>query len=138
MGYVLTKDMRLQKAFIFHGIGSNGKSVLADIIRHIAGEDNVSHAPLNKLGERFGLDNLPGKTVNISTENELGEKHLNTQNFKAITGADTINVERKYQDSFSCELFCKLVVLVNRLPRKRSFSRLLSEVGHSSVQQGVH
>ena len=122
MGYVLTKDMRLQKAFIFHGIGSNGKSVLADIIRHIAGGDNVSHAPLNKLGERFGLDNLPGKTVNISTENELGEKHLNTQNFKAITGADTINVERKYQDSFSCELFCKLVVLVNRLPTTKDHS----------------
>ena len=26
----------------------------------------------SKLTERFGLDNLPGKTVNISTENELG------------------------------------------------------------------
>lgn len=122
MGYALTKDMRLQKAFLFHGIGSNGKSVLADIIRHIAGEDNVSHVPLNKLGERFGLDNLPGKTVNISTETELGEKHLNTQNFKAITGADTINVEKKYQDSFSCELFCKLVILVNRLPATKDHS----------------
>ena len=42
MGYVLTKERRLQKAFIFYGVGANGKSVLAEVIRHIAGPDNVS------------------------------------------------------------------------------------------------
>lgn len=117
MGYVLTKERRLQKAFIFYGVGANGKSVLAEVIRHIAGPDNVSNVPLAKLTDRFGLDNLPGKTVNISTENELGDKHLNTQNFKAITGGDVVNVEQKYKDSFSCELFCKLLISVNQLPK---------------------
>jgi len=98
-------------------VGANGKSVLAEVIRHIAGPDNVSNVPLAKLTDRFGLDNLPGKTVNISTENELGDKHLNTQNFKAITGGDVVNVEQKYKDSFSCELFCKLLISVNQLPK---------------------
>lgn len=122
MGYSLTKDRRLQKAFIFYGVGANGKSVLADVISKVVGLENTSHVPLSKLMDRFGLDNLPGKTVNISTETELGEKHLNTQNFKAITGADTVNIEQKYRDSFSCELFCKLLILVNSLPRTKDHS----------------
>lgn len=122
MGYVLTKDRRLQKAFIFYGVGANGKSVLADVIGKLAGAASTAHVPLSKLMDRFGLDNLPGKTVNISTENELGEKHLNTQNFKAITGADTVNVEQKYKDSFSCQLYCKLLILVNSLPRTKDHS----------------
>lgn len=122
MGYCLTKDVRLQKAFIFHGIGSNGKSVLANVICHMVGKENTSHVPLSRLSERFGLDNLPGKTVNISTENELGEKHFNTQNFKSITGTDVINVEQKYKDSFSCRLFCKLIVLANKLPTTKDHS----------------
>lgn len=122
MGYCLTRDRQLQKAFIFHGGGANGKSVLAEVMRQVAGKQNVSNVPLAKLSERFGLQDLPNKTLNISTENEFVDKHFNTQNFKAITGGDTVNVEQKYRDSYSAELYCKLVILVNSLPRTSDYS----------------
>ncbi|NLJ74373.1 MAG: DNA primase [Firmicutes bacterium] len=122
MGYMVTKDMRLQKAVIFHGRGANGKSVLAEIIRLIAGPENTSHVPLNRLSSRFGLDDLPGKTVNISAENELGDQYLNTQQFKSIVGQDVVNLEVKYRDSCSIRLFCKLLILVNKLPKTQDHS----------------
>lgn len=104
------------------GKGANGKSVLAEIMRLVAGTENVSNVSLSRLSERFGLDALPGKVLNISTENELGDKYLNTESFKAITGSDVVNVEQKFKTSFSCRLYCKLVILLNKLPKTTDFS----------------
>ena len=122
LGYSITKDMRMQKAFLMVGKGANGKSVLAEIMRLVAGTENVSNVSLSRLSERFGLDALPGKVLNISTENELGDKYLNTESFKAITGSDVVNVEQKFKTSFSCRLYCKLVILLNKLPKTTDFS----------------
>lgn len=122
MGYFLTSERVIQKAFFFHGNGANGKSVLAEVIRHVCGKENVSNTPLSSLGSRFGLQNLPGKTLNISTENEFFDKYIDTQNFKAITGGDAVNVEQKYKQACSYELFCKLLVLINNMPHTRDNS----------------
>ncbi|WP_438316096.1 DNA primase family protein [Sporosarcina sp. FA9] len=114
LGYCFLRDIKIQKAFIFLGNGSNGKSVLSEIIRHLIGEANVSNVPLSTLGAKFGMQNLPGKLVNISSENEF-DKKFNTQNFKTITGGDAVNVEMKYQDSFNTKLFAKIIILLNRM-----------------------
>lgn len=114
LGYCFLRDVKLHRAFIFLGKGSNGKSVLAEIIRHLIGEENVSNVPLSALGTRFGMQNLPGKMVNISSENEF-DKKFNTQNFKALTGGDAVNVEKKHQDSFNIKLYLKVIILLNRM-----------------------
>lgn len=114
MGYCFMPEIKIQQAFIFYGSGSNGKSVLADIIRCVVGKENTSNVPLNELGGKFGMQNLPEKLVNISSENEFSKK-FNTQNFKTITGGDAINVEKKYKDSFNTVLMSKIIVLVNKL-----------------------
>lgn len=114
MGYCFVQEIKLQNAFIFLGSGSNGKSVLAEVIRHLIGPENVSSVSLSSLTGKFGMQDLPGKLVNISTENEL-DKKFNTQNFKALTGDDTVNVEKKYQDSYNTKLFAKIIILLNRM-----------------------
>jgi putative DNA primase/helicase len=114
LGYCFVHEIKIQKAFIFVGPGSNGKSVLAEIIRNLIGAPNVSNVALSDLGGRFGLQNLPGKLVNISSENEF-DKKFNTQNFKLVTGSDAVNVEQKYKDSFNTILFAKAIILLNRM-----------------------
>ncbi|KAB7666040.1 phage/plasmid primase, P4 family [Bacillus sp. B1-b2] len=114
IGYCFLHEIKIQKAFIFVGPGSNGKSVLAEIIRQLIGIPNVSNVALNDLGGRFGMQNLPGKLVNISSENEFNKK-FNTQNFKMLTGGDAVNVEQKYRDSFNTVLFTKIIILLNRM-----------------------
>lgn len=122
MGYLLTSDVRMQKAFFFYGEGSNGKSVLAEVIRHLCGLRNVSNTPLKRLEGRFGMQNLPNKTVNISTENELNGREISTEAFKSIVGGDAVNIERKFRESYSAKLFVRLVVLMNNLPQTRDQS----------------
>lgn len=122
MGYFLTAETVIQKAFFFHGNGANGKSLLAKIITLLCGEENVANVPLSDLGTRFGLQNLPDKTLNVSTENEFSERSLNTQMFKAITGGDVVTVEQKYKAAFSCKLICKLLLLLNTLPQTRDLT----------------
>lgn len=114
MGYSFLKDIKIQKAFIFFGKGANGKSVLAEIMKNVVGKENTSNVPLSTLNDRFGLQDLPGKLLNISTENEL-DKPFNTQNLKAITGGDAVTVEEKYKKARSEKLFVKLVILTNRM-----------------------
>ncbi|OME28912.1 hypothetical protein BSK63_23670 [Paenibacillus odorifer] len=122
MGYFLSAETIIQKAFFFHGSGANGKSLLAKIITLLCGEENVANVPLSELGTRFGLQNLPDKTLNVSTENEFSERALNTQMFKAITGGDVVTVEQKFKTAFSCKLICKLLVLLNTLPQTKDLT----------------
>ncbi|WP_165971951.1 DNA primase family protein [Paenibacillus piri] len=114
MGYCFLNEIKIQASLICLGGGSNGKSVLAEIIRNLIGVENVSNVPLNALNGRFGLQNLPGKLVNISAENELSKK-FNTQNFKMLTSGDAVNVEQKYTPSFNTSLVVKSIILLNSM-----------------------
>lgn len=116
VGYLISNETKAEKAFYFYGGGSNGKSVLVKVIRKLIGEENISAINLSDFGQRFGLENLINKTVNIAAENELDGKTLNTENFKSIISGDLINIELKYRTSISYKPHCKLVFLVNTLP----------------------
>jgi hypothetical protein len=108
-GYCLTADIKGQKAFIFYGKGSNGKSVLIDVLTKLCGKENVSAISLKELDNSFSRYELVDKLVNLSTENEVGSGELNTQYFKAIVSGDPIRVEKKHETGFMYEPICKLV-----------------------------
>lgn len=114
LGNLLLRDIKIHKAFIFLGNGSNGKSVLAELIAHLLGKANVSTTPLSKLNGTFALQNIHGKLVNISTENEI-KTSFNTQDFKMITSGDMVEVEKKYKNAFSQKLITKLIILLNKM-----------------------
>ncbi len=75
IGYLLTAFTIIHKVFFFYGEGSNGKSVLLEIITMLVGRDNISNLTLQDLDDSFNRAVLIGKTVNITTENE-GQKSL--------------------------------------------------------------
>jgi len=54
--------------------------------------------------------------LNIATETETGGKKFNSQYFKAITGEDTINADRKFKDVKSFKPTVKLVMSMNSFP----------------------
>ncbi|WP_108672468.1 DNA primase family protein [Peribacillus acanthi] len=114
MGYLWLKEVKIQKAFIFIGKGSNGKSVLAKTLKNLLGDHNVSSVGLRKLQDRFGLQEFPGKLVNISGENEFSGD-FTTENFKLITSGDSLSVEKKNLDSFTTTIYIKLIILLNKM-----------------------
>lgn len=116
MGYCLCNSVKAHKLFFFLGEGSNGKSVLCEIMTELAGGvKNVSNVALKDLKEKFSRSQIVNKTVNISTENET-EKTLDTQLLKMIASGDPIQIEEKFQNPYSYKPFVKLVFAMNDLP----------------------
>ncbi|WP_430885864.1 DNA primase family protein [Fusibacter sp. JL216-2] len=121
-GYCMSMETKAQKALILYGSGGNGKGVFTDILSQVVGEENIAHVPLNELHKGFSRVTLYGKTLNLSSENEMGGKSMNTQYFKAITGEDTITAEQKGKPVFSFRPTAKIVASTNNMPSTRDRS----------------
>jgi putative DNA primase/helicase len=116
LGYCLSSVTLAHKMWIFLGGGSNGKSVLCDVlIALVGGVDNVSNVSLDSFQRNFAMSQIVDKTVNISTENEL-KGRLNTHNLKAIVGGDVLQFEKKYEHPVSYRPTAKLLFSVNKMP----------------------
>ena len=122
LGYCLCYSTQAQKVFVLLGEGSNGKSLLCNIITALCGEKNVSSISLRNLGKPFMKHGLVDKLLNISTENEMTGENFNTEDIKAISSGDMIQVERKFHDPFQARLQVKMMFSLNRLPYSKDNS----------------
>lgn len=100
IGYLLMTGNPLQKVFLLHGPGGDGKGTLMRVMRAMLGRDNYSSVSLHQMvDDRFATSNLYGKMANIS--GDLSDKFVaNPQIIKEITGGDSINASRKFGHSF--------------------------------------
>lgn len=116
-GYVLFRGYPFQYAFMFIGGGSNGKSVLINLFKAFVGKNNVSNISLQDIGgDRFAGSELFDKMVNLYPD--LSDEGLkSTGVFKALTGGDGIDVQRKFQTRFHLVNQAKLIFSCNKLPK---------------------
>ncbi|WP_238904420.1 DNA primase family protein [Clostridium sp. YIM B02506] len=121
-GYALTTETNAQKALILVGEGENGKGVFVDTLSELIGKENISNIPLNELSRPFSRVKLHNKTANISGENEMNGKTLETQYFKACVGEDAISAEEKHMPVFSFKPTAKMIMTMNSLPDTRDTS----------------
>jgi P4 family phage/plasmid primase-like protien len=130
LGYLMIPSTKFHKSFILIGEGSNGKSRFIDLIKGLAGEDNVTAISLHDIEDgRFAKANLFGKLVNV--DSETADKLLkSTAQFKSITGEDLVMAEHKGKDPFFFTPFVRMVFSANRFPKsndptKGYFRRLI-------------
>lgn len=117
IGYLLSSETKCETAFFLYGDGSNGKTVLSEIISALVGDENVSNIPLSQFDKDFGLEGIIGKKVNIAPENELKNSPFNTQSFKAIVSGDGMTINMKYLSPLTnYKSKCRLLFLLNHLP----------------------
>jgi putative DNA primase/helicase len=122
MGYCLSSSVAAHKMWFFLGEGSNGKSVLCDIMTELVGGiEKISSVPLEKFTNPFAVAQIKDKTMNISTENEV-KKLTNTQLIKAITSGDPIQVEEKFKNPLTYRPTAKLIFSINTMPDIRDMS----------------
>lgn len=114
-GYALIPNTKAEKTTFFYGVGSNGKSLCAEILTELVGRNNTVNIPLSTFSTQFGLETIVDKSLNIANENEMSGV-LNTGQLKAISSGDTINIPRKFKTSIDYKSTIKLVFLVNTLP----------------------
>ena len=107
---------QFDKAFMFIGSGSNGKSVLLDYIESILGKDNVSNITIHDIElERFSKAELFGKMANVFADIESNELKK-TGNLKVIISGDSITAEKKHRHPFKFKPYTKLIFSANRFP----------------------
>ncbi len=119
-GYCLTTATGFEKAFLLYGEGSNGKSVLLDVLQNLLTLQNICSVSMSDLHKPFSRSSLKDKLVNISTE--LETEVMDTGYFKKIISGDIIDAQFKFKDSFEFQPFCKLIFAMNKLPIVRDRS----------------
>jgi len=120
--WLMLPDTSIQKALLYTGDGSNGKSTALTQTTAFLGKANVASVSLQKLeGERFAAVRIMGKLANICPD--LPSTHLaDTSTFKAIVGGDWLAAEYKHRDGFDFLPFARLVFSANHPPQSADAS----------------
>jgi len=118
MGYVISGRLDLDTILLMVGPTRAGKGAIARILTALIGRDNVSGPTLSSLGSDFGLAPLLGKSLAIISDARLGgrDSSVVVERLLAISGRDTITVNRKYRDQWSGQLPTRFLVISNELP----------------------
>lgn len=114
--HALLQDEFLTQAYLLTGNGSNGKSTYITLTTRLVGDTNVTAVSLQEIIEnRFAAAELQGKLLNMYPD--LPKTGLKTTGkFKALTGGDSINVEKKFAQPFKFKNKAVFAFSANSLP----------------------
>lgn len=125
-GYCLSGHTSEQAFFLFVGSGANGKSTLIWVLQsllaayavHIDSGVFMHRRDRYNATSQSALASLPGKRLVTTSEIDMFDT-LNESLIKDITGGDKIMARGMYQDSFSFQPCCKVLLQGNHLPTIR-------------------
>ena len=116
LGACLLKHNRYQKAFLFYGNGSNGKSTILDLIKTFLGSRNYSAIALEKVTDRFNTAELENKLANIGDDVD-NVTLKDTGTLKKLFSGNSIMVERKGERPYTIEPYATHIYSCNTIPR---------------------
>lgn len=126
IGYCFTRNIKLEKMLLLHGGGSNGKSVLLEIVSYLVGVENTTFESLSDLTlydeKRAQIEN---RLVNISTETGARMDH---SMYKKLVSGEAVSVRALYRSSHTMYRYTKFISSCNTTPRAEytyGFSRRL-------------
>lgn len=116
-GYIFINPsvLKLEKVLMLYGGGSNGKSVVFEVLNAMLGEENVSNYSLESLTNQNGYyrASIGDKLVNYASE--LSNK-LDTTLFKQLASCEPVDARLPYGNPFKLKDYAKLVFNANILP----------------------
>lgn len=106
-----------KRAYVcYNKSGNNGKSTYLEFVRDFLGGENVSSISLQDFCKGgFRIANIEGKYANIFADLPKGTI-FDDSTFKALTGNDTITIERKYQNPYNYLNRATLIFACNEFP----------------------
>lgn len=111
IAYILSPDTKAKKFFLFAGLKNSGKSLMANILTAMLGNDSCSCLNTSDLDKQFAIANLCGKRLNICmdlADEVLSQKAVGF--IKMLTGGDAIHADRKFKDSIEFKNTAKLLL----------------------------
>lgn len=115
-GYLLVRNHKYHKFFVFNGEGRNGKGITLQLMRKFIGPDNCCEVSIDELqNDPFAIANLFKKMANLS--GDLSKKGItNSSRLKMTTGEDFINANRKFQSYVGFVSYAKQIFACNEIP----------------------
>lgn len=105
-----------QKAFLLYGLGSNGKSVIIDIIQAFMPPGTTCSIGPSQFGEKFKQAEFTGRLLNFA--GELPDyKKIDGESFKKIISGDSMTVEKKNKDPYDMRPTAAHWFASNHLPK---------------------
>lgn len=122
MGYLMVKAYPIQKMLFLNGDGGNGKSTLIKLMTAVVGDDNTSAVSISSLvNNRFSSALLYNRLFN--TVADINSDFFDDSSIlKALTGDDTITIEKKGENGFEYKNFAKMTYSCNKLPKFKDTS----------------
>lgn len=115
VAYGLTDNLKLEKALCLFGDGSNGKSVVMEVIEALFGIECTSNVSLNDLttdAEKRCL--IENKRINISYENS---KEIDPSVMKRIISGEPLDCRKLWVGTHIMRRYAKLIASFNVMPR---------------------
>ena len=119
-GYCFYKRTDWAKCLLLLGPGSDGKSVMLNVLQEIIGRENCASISFNEMEDQFLRSSLYQKSVNIC--GEVGSKIIESTYFKAVTSGDMVNAAFKHKNTFEFKPYCKVLFSGNKMPRVKDTS----------------
>lgn len=115
-GWCLYRKYQPQQFMIFQGNGGNGKGVTLRLLHKFLGDNNCTNlSPQSMQSSPFLKVGLWNKMANLCGEMPQ-DKDLQSEFLKAITGEDTITVDRKFLSAVTFVSYAKIIINANTLP----------------------
>ena len=122
LGYLPVRTLKYDRAFMFTGLGGNGKSTAIELLQAFLGDQNYWLCSLHDLEvDKFASADLVGKLANFHTDLPPGYVPSGGK-FKTLVAGERMRAERKYGDAFDFLPECTLVFSANEIPRSNDTS----------------
>lgn len=119
-GYCLYKRSPFAKCLLLLGPGSDGKSILLNILQEMIGAESCASISFDEMEDQFLRSSLYQKSVNVC--GEVGSKVIESTYFKAVTAGDRVNAAFKHKNTFVFKPYCKVLFSGNKMPRVKDTS----------------
>ena len=108
--------LKLEKVLILLGIGSNGKSVVFEVVSALLGRENISNYSLQSLTNESGYQRAKIGNKLLNYASELNGR-LETDIFKQLASGEPIECRLPYGEPFILNTYANLMFNCNSLPR---------------------
>jgi putative DNA primase/helicase len=112
--FIQNDVLKIEKALFLYGGGSNGKSVVFDIISAILGKHNFSSYSLESITkDKDSRAMISDKLLNYCSETST---NVQAEMFKKLVSREPIDVRPVYKTSYIMENYARLMFNCNELP----------------------
>ena len=113
-GYLISRETRQQKIFLFIGQPRSGKGTLGRILRKLLAEQNVIGFSLAALDNDFGAEDLIDKQVALVGDARLdGSSHKVVAQLLSWSGEDPVTINRKGEKKWHGQLGVRVLIQTN-------------------------